>query len=204
MNETHKKSDVISVFFASFSLSLFVFQRWLAVIEFFFFKIICPNHRLLANKTDTCLRSSGWAVLLQLTICKQEEEKRNLNALIDLRRRRRGKELKVNVESGFGLVSVSKNIIDKMSMSDLKIPSSTLAELRGVLVRALSRENLSMSDKLAIRKSKSSSSLKNHCTWSSSNSGKQRLLLDLSQKFSSGLPVIYVANAWSVFVFSQC
>lgn len=60
-----------------------------------------------------------------------------------------------------------------MSISDLKVPSSTLAELRGVLVRALSRENLSMSDKLAIRKSESSSSLKINCTWSSSYGGKQ-------------------------------
>lgn len=77
-------------------------------------------------------------------------------------------------------------------MSDLKIPSSTLAELRGVLVRALSRENLSMSDKLAIRKSESSSSLKIHCTWSSSYGGKQTLFLGLSYKFRSGLTVIYL------------
>lgn len=51
-----------------------------------------------------------------------------------------------------------------MSVSDIKIPTSTLAELRGVLVRALSRENLSVTDKLAIRKSQSSSALKIHYT----------------------------------------
>jgi len=51
-----------------------------------------------------------------------------------------------------------------MSVSDIKIPTSTLAELRGVLVRALSRENLSVNDKLAIRKSQSSSALKIHYT----------------------------------------
>lgn len=51
-----------------------------------------------------------------------------------------------------------------MSVSDIKIPSSTLAELRGVLVRALSRENLSVIDKMAIRKSQSSSALKIHYT----------------------------------------
>lgn len=57
-------------------------------------------------------------------------------------------------------------------MNDIstKIPSSTLAELRGVLVRGLSRENLSNSDKIAIRKSRSSSSLKINCTWSSNAS----------------------------------
>lgn len=71
----------------------------------------------------------------------------------------------------------SENLIEKMSISDLKIPSSTLAELRGVLVRALSRENLSMVDKLAIRKSESSSALKIHCTWSSRYGGKQTLFL---------------------------
>lgn len=51
-----------------------------------------------------------------------------------------------------------------MSVSDIRIPSSTLAELRGVLVRALSRENLSVTDKIAIRKSQSSSALKIHYT----------------------------------------
>ncbi|CAG9804458.1 unnamed protein product [Chironomus riparius] len=51
-----------------------------------------------------------------------------------------------------------------MSISDIKIPTSTLAELRGVLVRALSRENLSVNDKLAIRKSQDSSALKIHYT----------------------------------------
>ncbi|KAL7034559.1 hypothetical protein ACKWTF_008008 [Chironomus riparius] len=51
-----------------------------------------------------------------------------------------------------------------MSISDIKIPTSTLAELRGVLVRALSRENLSVIDKLAIRKSQDSSALKIHYT----------------------------------------
>lgn len=48
---------------------------------------------------------------------------------------------------------------EKMNLSDIKISRSTLAELRGVLVRALSRENLSLSDKMAIRKSYSSSTL---------------------------------------------
>lgn len=59
----------------------------------------------------------------------------------------------------------------------MKIPSSTLAELRGVLVRALSRENLSVTDKMAIRKSQSSSALKIHYTWNSSSSygGKKDL-----------------------------
>lgn len=57
-----------------------------------------------------------------------------------------------------------------MSVSDIKIPSGTLAELRGVLVRALSRENLSVSDKLAIRKSHSSSSLKIHYAFNSNSS----------------------------------
>lgn len=51
-----------------------------------------------------------------------------------------------------------------MSVSDIRIPSSTLAELRGVLVRALSRENLSVTDKIAIRRSQSSSTLKIHYT----------------------------------------
>lgn len=57
-----------------------------------------------------------------------------------------------------------------MNEINTKIPSSTLAELRGVLVRALSRENLSNSDKIAIRKSRSSSSLKINCTWLSNAS----------------------------------
>lgn len=61
-----------------------------------------------------------------------------------------------------------------MSLSDISIPKNTLAELRGVLVRALSRENLSVSDKLAIRKSQSSSALKIHCTWNSSYGGKEK------------------------------
>lgn len=61
-----------------------------------------------------------------------------------------------------------------MSMSDIKIPRGTLAELRGVLVRALSRENLSVSDKMAIRKSQSSSSLKIHYTWNSTYGGGKR------------------------------
>lgn len=60
-----------------------------------------------------------------------------------------------------------------MSISDIKIPSSTLAELRGVLVRALSRENLSVTDKLAIRKSQSSSALKINYKWSSNYVGKK-------------------------------
>lgn len=47
-----------------------------------------------------------------------------------------------------------------MSVTDIRIPRSTLAELRGVLVRALSRENLSVTDKIAIRKSHSSTALK--------------------------------------------
>lgn len=49
-----------------------------------------------------------------------------------------------------------------MSVTDIRIPQSTLVELRGVLVRALSRENLSISDKIAIRKSHSSNTLKTH------------------------------------------
>lgn len=49
-----------------------------------------------------------------------------------------------------------------MSVTDVRIPRSTLAELRGVLVRALSRENLSVTDKIAIRKSHSSNALKTH------------------------------------------
>ena len=49
-----------------------------------------------------------------------------------------------------------------MSVTDIRIPRSTLAELRGVLVRALSRENLSFNDKIAIRKSHSSNALKSH------------------------------------------
>lgn len=47
-----------------------------------------------------------------------------------------------------------------MNAVEIKIPTNTLAELRGVLVRALSRENLSFNDKIAIRKTHSSSSLK--------------------------------------------
>lgn len=61
----------------------------------------------------------------------------------------------------------------EMSLNDIKIPRSTLAELRGVLVRALSRENLSVTDKMAIRKSQSSSALKIHYTWNSNYSGKK-------------------------------
>jgi hypothetical protein len=49
-----------------------------------------------------------------------------------------------------------------MSVTDIRIPQSTLAELRGVLVRALSRENLSVTDKIAVRKSHSSNALKAH------------------------------------------
>jgi hypothetical protein len=60
-----------------------------------------------------------------------------------------------------------------MSVNDIKIPSGTLAELRGALVRCLSRENLSLSDKIAIRKSQSSSSLKIHYTWNSNIGGKR-------------------------------
>lgn len=62
-----------------------------------------------------------------------------------------------------------------MSAGDIKIAKSTLAELRGVLVRALSRENLSISDKMAIRKSQSSSSLlKLHYAWNEAYGGKRR------------------------------
>ena len=61
-----------------------------------------------------------------------------------------------------------------MSVNDIKIPSGTLAELRGALVRCLSRENLSFGDKIAIRKSQSSSSLKIHYTWNSSIGGKRQ------------------------------
>lgn len=62
--------------------------------------------------------------------------------------------------------------------NDIKIPSSTLAELRNVLVRALSKENLSETDKHKlfrsnIRKSQSSSSLKIHYTVSSNYGGKK-------------------------------
>lgn len=46
--------------------------------------------------------------------------------------------------------------------ADIRIPQNTLVALRGVLVRALSRENLSISDKIAIRKSHSSTALKPH------------------------------------------
>lgn len=98
--------------------------------------------------------------------CYRKNIRNLLDDLVCLTQRRQEKALKVNILSG------GKNIINEMSMSDLKIPSNTLAELRGVLVRALSRENLSMSDKRAIRKSESSSSLKIHCTWSSSYGGK--------------------------------
>lgn len=63
-----------------------------------------------------------------------------------------------------------------MSFNDIKIPSSTLAELRGALVRVLSRENLSMNDKIAIRKSQSSSSLKIHYSWNASYGGKRQCL----------------------------
>lgn len=81
-----------------------------------------------------------------------------------------------------------------MSVSDIKIPSGTLAELRGVLVRALSRENLSMSDKLAIRKSHSSSSLKIHYTWNSNSSygGKEvcgRAAISVYSDVQSSRPV---------------
>lgn len=69
-----------------------------------------------------------------------------------------------------------------MNLNDIKIPKSTLAELRGVLVRALSRENLSVSDKMAIRKSQSSSSLKINYAWSSNCGGKKEILiLDASE-----------------------
>jgi hypothetical protein len=60
-----------------------------------------------------------------------------------------------------------------LTMTDIKIPTNTLRELRGVLVRALSRENLSMDDKIAIRKSQSYSSLKIHYTWNSTYGGKE-------------------------------
>jgi hypothetical protein len=62
-----------------------------------------------------------------------------------------------------------------MSVNDIKIPRGTLAELRGALVRCLSRENLSVSDKIAIRKSQSSSSLKIHCHVNASI-GKRKFL----------------------------
>lgn len=71
-----------------------------------------------------------------------------------------------------------------MSINDIKIPSNTLAELRGALVRVLSRENLSMSDKIAIRKSQSSSSLKIHYTWNANYGGKRQFssVFDVIQK----------------------
>lgn len=59
-----------------------------------------------------------------------------------------------------------------MSVTDIRIPRSTLVELRGVLVRALSRENLSVSDKIAIRKSHSSNALKTNYTETYYNGGK--------------------------------
>lgn len=65
-----------------------------------------------------------------------------------------------------------------MSVTDIRIPHSTLAELRGVLVRALSRENLSITDKIIIRKSHSSSTLKsnyveNNLNYQGYNGGKK-------------------------------
>lgn len=71
----------------------------------------------------------------------------------------------------------------RMSVNDIKIPSSTLSELRGALVRVLSRENLSVSDKIAIRKSQSSSSLKIHYAWNASYGGKRQVLFLPSSVF---------------------
>lgn len=65
-----------------------------------------------------------------------------------------------------------------MSITDVRIPSNTLAELRGVLVRALSRENLSVSDKIALRKSHSSSTLRNYNTTTTTyNGGKSMSII---------------------------
>jgi hypothetical protein len=83
------------------------------------------------------------------------------------------KWLKISWQTTLKLIYQSI-LTPKMSLNDIKIPKSTLAELRGVLVRALSRENLSVSDKMAIRKSQSSSSLKIHYTWNSNYGGKKR------------------------------
>lgn len=94
-----------------------------------------------------------------------------------------------------------------MSANDIKIPSSTLAELRGVLVRALSRENLSVTDKLAIRKSQSSSALKINYTWSSNYVGKKAFAysrgmrgeLDLKPK-SETFPCVLMISVYLVVV----
>jgi plasmid stability protein len=59
-----------------------------------------------------------------------------------------------------------------MSVTDIRIARSTLAELRGVLVRALSRENLSVTDKIAIRKSHSSNALKAENYYNNDSGGK--------------------------------
>ena len=85
-------------------------------------------------------------------------------------------------------------------MTDIKIPSSTLAELRGVLVRALSRENLSLSDKLAIRKSQSASSLKNHYAWKSSSGGKQSIV-GKRQRKTIVCSVVLLNVQWKVLIF---
>ena len=44
-------------------------------------------------------------------------------------------------------------------MMNIAIPSNTLAELRGVLVRSLSKENLSAVDKQYIKRSQSASAI---------------------------------------------
>lgn len=174
-----QKSDVISVIFSSNFLS-----RLAEIIAYVFLPI----------KTSTILRSTfflpRFCVLLELTISRGKETLRHRKDFNWISKNR-----EINVKSGLKFVastaketeakfaafdkagSFTRDLLRikslEMSLNDIKIPRSTLAELRGVLVRALSRENLSECDKMAIRKSQSSSALKIHYTWNSSYGGKK-------------------------------
>lgn len=91
-----------------------------------------------------------------------------------------------------------------MSINDIKIPSTTLAELRGVLVRALSRENLSVTDKIAIRKSQSASTLKIHYTWNYSGTfAPLRLCAGQFQAMAFPFSSRFVIIVWHyIYLFS--
>lgn len=90
-----------------------------------------------------------------------------------------------------------------MNEINTKIPSSTLAELRGVLVRALSRENLSNSDIIAIRKSRSSSSLKINCTWSSNASYGGKKMIYFTHVLGIGIIMGILKNVARLLLFPR-
>lgn len=82
-----------------------------------------------------------------------------------------------------------------MSINDIKISTSTLAELRGALVRVLSRENLSLNDKLSLRKSQSSSAVpRSRYSW---NISTEHYAYDVGKNIYSHICFVRVKNAFS-------